>query len=150
MTIPSTAAVAAVLDAAEPWFANYIRVCAFAGLRLAEAIALQLDDVDFLRRNIGVRRQIQYVSGERLVTLPKHGSERDVFAADELLAELGRHVQDIGVTGDEKWLFAGLASPTRSSVNSRWVKTVKAAGVAPFKLHDLRHFYASGLIAATS
>lgn len=52
------------------------------------------------------------------------------------------------MTGDEQWLFAGLASPTRSSVNSRWVKTVKAAGVAPFKLHDLRHFYASGLIAA--
>jgi len=148
MRIPTTVEVAAVLDAAEPWFGNYIRVCAFAGLRLAEAIALQLPDVEFMRRSIGVHRQLQHVSGELLVTPPKHGSERDVFAAEELLTDLARHVSDIGVTGDKHWLFAGLAAPTRSAVNSRWVKTIAAAGVRPFTLRDLRHFYASGLIAA--
>ena len=30
----------------------------------------------------------------------------------------------------------------------RWRSTLKAAGLGGYRLHDLRHFYASGLIAA--
>jgi len=38
--------------------------------------------------------------------------------------------------------------PHGNTVYYWWAKTIAAAGVQPFKLHDLRHFYASGLIAA--
>jgi integrase len=49
-----------------------------------------------------------------------------------------------------QWLFLGDGGlpPHQNTVGYWWRKTVKAAGVSDVKLHDLRHFYASGLIAA--
>ena len=49
------------------------------------------------------------------------------------------------------WLFVGgtgTLPPHQNSVSERWRTTCKRAGVQGFTLHDLRHFYASGLIAA--
>lgn len=67
--------------------------------------ALKFDDVDFLRRQLRVRRQVQRAGGGQIeIRLPKYGSERDVRLPDELLAVLSRHV-DLGHRGD--WLFAG-------------------------------------------
>jgi integrase len=43
----------------DPAFVGFIAVCAYAGLRLGEAAGLQVGDVDFLRRPIRVRRQVQ-------------------------------------------------------------------------------------------
>jgi integrase len=42
----------------------------------------------------------------------------------------------------------GTLPPHQNSVSERWRKTRRLAGVQGFTLHDLRHFYASGLIAA--
>ena len=40
-------------------FRAYVALCAFAGLRKAEAAAVQVGDVDFLRRQLTVSRQLQ-------------------------------------------------------------------------------------------
>lgn len=149
MTIPTPQQVAKALEAAPDWFAPYIAVCAFAGLRLGEAAGLQLGDVDFLRRTITVSRQIQ---GETVKTLkpvpPKHGSERVVFVPEGLTKFLARHVQDVGVFGEEQWLFGyGGHVLSRHGAGSEWRKVREAAGLGEFTLHDLRHFYASALIA---
>jgi len=115
MEIPTPAQVRAIIDAADERFVAFIAVCAFAGLRLGEAAALKFDDVDFLRRQLCVRRQVQRAGADKVeIRLPKYGSERDVPLPDQLLAVLSRHVE----------LQEGV------------------------RLHDLRHFYASGLIAA--
>lgn len=171
MAIPSTQDVGKLLRAAEPWFETYIALCAFAGLRLGEAAAVQLTDVDFLRRTLHVQRQIQRAAGGRIeITPPKYGSERTVFLADALLQLLSRHVQEVGTRGTEQWLFVGDKGlpPHQNTVGYWWRKTRKDAEAAPkakkgaadaadkktvhplstLKLHDLRHFYASGLIAA--
>jgi integrase len=37
---------------------------------------------------------------------------------------------------------------TQNTVGYWWRKTLREAGLSGIKLHDLRHFYASGLIAA--
>ncbi|MCW2796040.1 MAG: phage integrase family protein [Nocardioides sp.] len=60
---------------------------------------------------------------------------------------LSRHV-DLGHRGD--WLFAGGEDnpPHQNTVGYWWRKTLAAAGQEGIRLHDLRHFYASGLIAA--
>jgi integrase len=150
MTIPTPEQVAAALDAAAWWFRPYVAVCAFAGLRLGEAAGLQLGDVDFLRRTITVQRQIQ---GENVATTettePKFGSERVVYVPDELLATLSEHVARTGV-GPSDLLFIGQdGTPlNRSSAGHQWRQVRRAAGLGPFTLHDLRHFYASGLIAS--
>ncbi|MBU2662864.1 tyrosine-type recombinase/integrase [Actinoplanes bogorensis] len=48
------------------------------------------------------------------------------------------------------WLFLGEGEnpPHQNTIGYWWRKTCKLAGVEGVTLHDLRHFYASGLIAA--
>lgn len=126
-------------------------MCAFAGLRLGEAAAVQLSDIDFLRRTLNVQRQVQRAgAGQVSITPPKYGSERLVHIPDGLVQMLAVHVQQIGVHGAEQWLFIGNAGgpPHQNTIGYWWRKAVKDAGLSEVRLHDLRHFFASGLIAA--
>jgi integrase len=148
MTIPTPETVRRILDAADPRFRAFVGLCAFAGLRLGEAAALQVGDVDFLRRQIRVRRQVQRLNGGAIdIRLPKYNSERTVHAADALIEMLAEHV-GLGLTNE--WLFEGAAGlpPHQNTVGHRWRTTLSGAGVEGVRLHDLRHFLASGLIAS--
>ena len=152
MSIPSTHQVRHILNAAAPEYRALIALCAFAGLRLGEAAALQVSDVDFLRREIHVRRQVQRENGGIVdIRPPKYGSERVVAAADGLLTLLAAHIDLRGLHGQKTaWLFPGERDQPahQNTVGHAW-RTAKArAGIEGFRLHDLRHFYASGLIAA--
>lgn len=147
MAIPSPEVVGKIVQASDERFVAFVSVCALAGLRLGEAAALQVGDVDFLRRMLHVRRQVQRKGGGEVeITLPKYGSERDVPISDELVQILARHVE-LGHRGE--WLFQGSADrpPHQNTVGYEWRKTIAAAGLEGIRLHDLRHFYASGLIA---
>ncbi|MBA2508323.1 MAG: site-specific integrase [Nocardioidaceae bacterium] len=146
MRIPTPDEVRAVLDAADDRFRPFVAVCAFAGLRLGEAAALQVGDVDFLRRTIAVQRQVQRARGVVEVRLPKYGSEREVYVADELLVMIARLVES-GIR--EPWLFSGASDvpPSGTTLNSRWLATCRRAGVEGLHTHHLRHYFASGLIA---
>ena len=79
---------------------------------------------------------------------PKYGSERVVHLPDQVVELLSAHVAAHPPT---PWLFQGSTPglpPHQNTVGHRWRQTCKRAGVNGFTLHDLRHFYASGLIAA--
>lgn len=149
MMIPTTGQLGEALKAAPDWFSPFISVCAFAGLRLGEAAGLQLADADFLRRTISVSRQIQgNTKAAAEAVPPKHDSGRVVYVAEELVQVLAVHVETIGVFGDEKWLSGyGGSYFNRNSAADRWRQVREASGVGEVTLHDLRHFYASGLIA---
>lgn len=147
MRVPTPEEVGVIMAGAEWWFRPFVAVCAFAGLRLGEAAALQADDINFLRRQIHVRRQVQrHSANEIALSPPKYGSERVIFAADELLAILSQHFADHGTFGTDRWLFMGQYGlpPHQNTVGYWWRKTLAAAGVDGIRLHDLRHFYASG------
>lgn len=49
-----------------------------------------------------------------------------------------------------RWLFEASPGlpPHQNTVGHQWRKACKRAGITGLILHDLRHFYASGLIAA--
>ncbi|WP_422933991.1 tyrosine-type recombinase/integrase [Sinomonas sp. P47F7] len=80
---------------------------------------------------------------------PKHWSEHVVYVADELLQLLARHAEAVGTFGDEGWLFTlGGHLLNRNVAGNQWRNAREASGLGEFTLHDLRHFYASGLIAA--
>jgi integrase len=151
MTIPTTIQVRALLDhAAVPWMRLFIALAAFAGLRLGEAAAVRRRDINFLGRILQVTQQVQRGDGGTvLISPPKYGSERPVFLADGLLELLSVHVKDMPES-TPGWLFLGEGQdpPHQNTVGYWWRKTCRAAGVDGFTLHDLRHFYASGLIAA--
>lgn len=149
MTIPTTEDVGRALSVASVWFRPFVAVCGFAGLRLGEAAGLHLADVDFLRRTVSVQRQVQ---GETAATsaavAPKYGSERVVYVPTELLAILSEHVGRLGIQSGE-WLLPNGGRPfNRNSAGEQWRRIRAAAGLTDFTLHDLRHFYASGLIAS--
>ncbi|MGO4600081.1 tyrosine-type recombinase/integrase [Terrabacter sp. 2RAF25] len=150
MSLPSAEAIAALLAATDDRMRAYIALCAFAGLRLGEASGLKLSDVNFLGRTLRVERQVQRRrGGSAEIRPPKYGSERTVFLPDELLQMLTGHVQGHGTLPDG-WLFPtadGRPIPP-TTVNAWWHRTLKTAGVEGVHIHGLRHFYASGLIAA--
>ena len=150
MTLPTNAQIAGLLASAEPPFRAFIALAAFAGLRLGEAAAVQVGDLDFLGRRLAVQRQVQRAGGGAVeIRAPKFGSERTVFLASRLVELLAQHVE-AGHGAPASWLFLGSEGqpPHQNTVGYRWRKACIAADVEGVTLHDLRHFYASGLIAA--
>ena len=84
------------------------------------------------------------------IRAPKYGSERTVFAPDALLALLSEHIRAHRPGEDAgRWLFGSHHDLPihEASVVYLWRK-VRAKAGAGYRLHDLRHFYASGLINA--
>lgn len=124
MAIPTPETVRQILEAADPRFRAFVGLCAFSGLRLGEAAALQVTDVDFPRREIHVRRQVQRVNGGEVeIRLPKYNSERTVHAAQALIDMLAEHVA-LGLTNE--WLFEGNAKlpPHQNTIVHRWRTTL--------------------------
>jgi integrase len=148
MTIPTPADIGKIMAAADLRFRPLIGLCAFAGLRLGEAAAVKVEDIDFLRRTLTVSRQVQRADRFHVeIRALKYGSERVVFLPEASVNMLAAHVED-GVR-PEGWLFVGVhdGPPHQNTVGHWWQKTLRDAKLNGIKLHDLRHFYASGLIA---
>ena len=114
-----------------------------------EAAGLRLEDVDVLRRAISVRHQLQGETNSTTeLVAPKFRSERVVHAPAELIALLAEHVRRTGLR-QGAWLFSNAGLPlNRNSAGHQWRQVRRAAGLDGYTLHDLRHFYASGLIAS--
>lgn len=152
MVLPTAEQVGAIMAVADPAFRAFVALGAFAGLRLGEAAGLQVADIKFLRRSLDVRRQVQRAgAGKVEVRAPKYGSERTVYFADGLLDLLSAHIAEHRAGEDpSRWLFEASAGlpPHQNTVGHRWRKACKRAGLTGLTLHDLRHLYASGLIAA--
>jgi integrase len=131
-------------------FRAYVALCAFAGLRKAEAAAVQVGDIDFLRRQLTITRQLQRDGSGYAIRPPKYGSERVVYLPDELVIILSEHTAaHVGESEPDRWLFTVGNDPLYdNAVTWRWRATRNAANLPHVRLHDLRHFYASGLIAA--
>jgi integrase len=153
MIIPTTEQVGAAIAAAPDRYAAFIAVCAFAGLRRGEASALKVSDVDFMRKEIHVRRQVQWTEDGRMELYPpKYGSERTVYVPQRLVEMLAEHVRQHRPEPDpDRWLFPGSRDdgrPAHAATVARSWRLIRAELDLSFRLHDLRHFYASGLIAA--
>lgn len=97
-------------------------------------------------------RQVQRLDGgEYEVPSPKYGSERQVFIPRHLVEMLAEHVAQHRPGDDPcRWLFASASGGAlaQNSLVYLWRQTCKAAKVEGLTLHDLRHYYASGLITA--
>ncbi|WP_082690208.1 site-specific integrase [Mycobacterium sp. M26] len=150
MQIPAVSEVGAMLKT-EQWIGVFIAVCAFAGLRRGEASALQVGDIDFLRRELHVRRQVQWTDdGQMELRPPKYGSERTVYIPERLTQLLSEHVARRRPGDDpSRWVFPGRlndALPVHAATVGRAWRA--ARGDMTYRLHELRHFFASGLIAA--
>ena len=121
------------------------------GLRQGECFGLTVDRVDFLRRHVRVDRQLigvndrvpvfgppKSAAGFRTVPLP-------AIVTDALASHLARH--PVGAHG---LVFTNrLGDPLRrSAFGEAWHRAAASASLPEWAtVHDLRHFYASLLIA---
>lgn len=99
-------------------------------------------------RELKVLRQIQRDGSGYKVAPPKYRSESAVSLPDDLLTMLAEHIATTSQGTPDRWLFTIDGEPMHDdAVTWRWRATREAAGLSWVRLHDLRHFYASGLIA---
>lgn len=143
----SVAAVSALAAAITPRYEVAVWLGAGAGLREGEVFGLLASRVRFLQRRLLVEEQGQ--RGE-LVPPKTKASKAPVPLDDLILSKVSEHLARWPVNG------TGLVMTNRcgrmvqrSSFGDCWRKAVADAGLPPgTRFHDLRHFYASTLIAA--
>lgn len=118
-------------------------LAACAGLRRGELLALRRCDVDLSGRVLHVRRQLVRVSGALVEQTPKSAAGiRDV----PILPELQPVLQSACRLLHPQTRVVPIAPET---LDRRWRRAQELAGIAqPYRLHDLRHTYATRLVAA--
>jgi integrase len=147
---PSDEQVQALYEAADPVFRGGVVLGAAVGLRAAEAMGLTADRIDWLRRTVRIDRQWSQVGGW---APPKtRASTRTIPVAGEVLEVLSEHIAEFGLGGEGSivhWANAGHDGPMHHMAWARAMrKAVAGAELADVSFHDLRHHYASKLIAA--
>jgi integrase len=118
---------------------------AFTGLRMGELLALRWRDVDFTGRTIRVRAS--YYLGQ--LTTPKSGKVRAVPMAPDVASALAQLGQREHWVGDDDLVFAGLTGGylDGSALRRRYKAALLAAALRPLRFHDLRHTFATRMIA---
>jgi integrase len=156
--------VAAVADALPDRYRALVAVGAGCGLRQGELFGLAVEDVDFLRGLVHVRRQVKIVSARLVFALPKSGRQRDVPLAEQVALRLAAHLQTwpaVAIT--LPGLPSGRPETARLLFSTRertaldrtylnrhvWKPALDAAGVPATRdngMHALRHHFASVLL----
>lgn len=152
--------VAALLEAtASPRYRALFALLASCGLRIGEALGLRWGDVDLERRLIAVRGQLQRERGEWVWRGTKTGTERVVgmpsFVADAL-AHWQAEQRRLRLRAGPEWrdrlglvFTSARGTPLYlASVRTSLRQSCRAAGIAPIRVHDLRHTCATLLLKA--
>lgn len=120
------------------------------GLRIGELLALRVEDVDFLRRAVRVEWQIAPKTQERAV--PKTPRSRRTVPLPQVVADaLAAHIAEFppGSDGSIFTSSTGLVYWQEVYASRVFAAAVKRAGLPTgTTTHDLRHHYASVLLAA--
>lgn len=128
------------------------------GLRLGELLALKWSDVDSDARTASIHQSLQWVRGEPLLLPPKNErSIRRVPLPDEavqmLRAHRRRQLEERLVAGRD-WHDSGFVFTNpwgrplkRWNVYDSFRKRLRSRRVPHVRLHDLRHAYATFLLA---
>ena len=133
-----------------------LKVMAYAGLRLGEALAMRLGHLDFDRMAYHVAESFKLKRFKK----PKFGKTRIVDLPAYLVDDLRHHVRSLqkenlrqGSGGSVDLLFIdpkedGPWPYSQRKVQGMMKKVCKVAGLAPRNPHDLRHTYATLLLMA--
>ena len=139
----TTAQVWALHDAMPERLRAAVLLAAFAGLRCAEVCGLRVADVDFMRGIVFPR--VQYPAQE----LKTEISRTPVPVPRSLASVLAGHVRASGIDGHVLAGADGGQLSTWALERAMRTARVKVDGLpAGFRYHDLRHYFASLLIAS--
>lgn len=141
--------VATLAESMDPRYRALVLVGAYSGLRIGEMGALRRSRVDLLGGRVDVVETLVEVNGHHHFgpTKTRQG-RRTVPLPRSVLAELDQHV--VGLDPDDLVFTAPEGAPLRRSLFQRrfWTPAVVAAGVAPLRIHDMRHTAVAFWIAA--
>lgn len=144
--------VATLVAAVDVRYRSFVYVAAYAGLRAGELIALRRFHLDLLRRTITVVEQVQYIDRRYVVSSPKSAAGRRSVALPRIVAdELEEHLRGLPSQGTDALVFPAPEGGYVHLENFRkrvWLPAIEQAGLAPLRIHDLRHTCASLAIAS--
>jgi integrase len=109
--------------------AAFVKFALFTGLRRGEMFKLTWDDVDFERGLIRLQE-------------PKGGKTQTIPVSNEALQVLKE------LKPNSTYIFPGKYGKQRTDFNGPWQRIRRAAGLSDFRLHGLRHHFASTLVSA--
>jgi integrase len=157
--------VTAVAAALPDRYRAIMAVAAGLGLRQGECLGLAVDDVDFLRGVVHVRRQVRIVASRLVFAPPKTGKTRDVPLPESVALRLAAHLEAWpAVPVTLPWREPGGRPETarllfttrertalaRTYFNRHvWKPALDVAGVPATRdngMHAARHYYASALL----
>lgn len=124
------------------------------GMRIGEALGLQIDDIDLARRIITIKRS--WTCGAE--GAPKYGSKRTVGISDDLYLILNQYIRQIRQEEMLNWLeptvylFPGISRKKPLNLmairKDVWKVLLAECGIPYRRLHDLRHTFATTVLRA--
>lgn len=125
-----------------------VLLCLYAGLRIGELCALRWSDIDFDGKTLTVKRTVQriVVPGHMTKTIlletdPKsESSRRTIPLASELLEILSRF------KGEQRYVFGEEKPLDPRTMQNRFKKILKEAGIDGRTFHTLRHTFATNCV----
>jgi integrase len=132
-----------LLEAAEEPVRTMLLCAVLTGMRRGELLGLKWEDIDFEGDRVQVRRSVWR---GKFVTPKSRRSRRAIDMAPTLKAALARLPSRF--KGELVFTAAdgGLIDPD-NFVNRDWARTLRRSALRRIRFHDLRHTYASLLIA---
>lgn len=145
----TTAQLGRLIAATDPRYQALVITGAGSGLRPGELRGLTVDRVDFLRRTIRVDRQLGEPNSAALFApLKTADSARTVPVTALVTDTLGAHLARYGASPDGLVFTSRAGGPLRRNRLADIIAKARAdAELHDVTAHDLRHFYASMLIA---
>lgn len=141
---PTVEEVALIRDTIPERYRAAVTFLAGSGLRVGELLGLRVADVDFLRRTVRVERQRDQRG--RICPPKTASSTRTVPLGQVVVDALAAHLATFPSDG---WLFTekgGINPTTWRRWRTEWEKVQRTTKL-DVSTHDLRHFFASALIA---
>lgn len=129
-----------LLHAAEskkPILADFVKLALNTGCRKNELMHLRWQDVDMKRGYIDVRPEITKTRKRRI--LPMNRGAKEVLQRIKVRQERDE-VRTV-------WVFANQAGERLVKFDELFRKALKLAGIVDFRIHDLRHTFASWLVS---
>jgi integrase len=134
--------VRALAEAIEPRYRALVLTMAFTGVRVGEATALRIGDIDLAKGQLRVAESASEVQGKRVVKATKTGRIRTITLPPFLVEELDDHLRLFAPTDHVPLAFTRSDGGPILVANFRrrvFYPACHRAGFEPVHLHALRH-----------
>ena len=137
-------------DAIDERYRSFVVLAGFSGMRLGELLALRWENVNLLRRQVAVTDTLTDLAGELSFGPPKTRASVRIVTVPEFVCEELSRIAVSPVDPLDLVFTSPDGHPVRATLFRRrfWNPAVEGAGLAPLRIHDLRHTAVSLWIAA--